>query len=99
MGRETICHMSDLNSTAYALGGKFDKEDCGFFEECTHRVEKYDMTVQGGSAAEIWYCVIDWRKVGPLIILGILLIIYIARKIRKKSSSDDIKSHSSSKHH
>ena len=82
MGKNAICDMSDEYATAHALGGRFEREDCGFFEQCSHRVEKYDMTVSpGGSVVEIWYCAIDWRKVGPLIALALLFFWYVYRKV------------------
>jgi hypothetical protein len=90
----SICDMSDVSATAFALGGRFDREDCSFFEKCDHRVEKYDMTVPGGTMVDIWYCSIDWKKVGPAI-LGVLIVIFLIYR-RIKSNVPSFRSHSSS---
>lgn len=82
----TICEMSDVSATAFALGGRFDREDCGFFEKCGHRVEKYDMTVPGGTMVDIWYCCIDWKKVGPLL-LGIVILLFLFYRRMKSATS------------
>ena len=68
-------------ATAHALGGKFEREDCGFFEKCDHRVEKYDMTVSGGAIVEIFYCSIDWKKAGPLLIALLVLLVILYRRL------------------
>lgn len=86
MPSSTVCDFSDFSGAAHALGGKFEREDCGFFEECTHRVEKYDMTIEGGSVVEIWYCTIDWRKTGPIILGVVVLMWFLYRKIKSMGS-------------
>lgn len=105
MGKESICDMTDTMATAHALGGKFEREDCGFFENCDHRVEKYDMTIPGGSMVEIFYCSIDWRKVGPLLLVLFVVLGILYRRLGKwrsgsgGSSSSSSSSHSKSRHH
>lgn len=92
---DKICDTSDEMATAAALGGKFDKENCGFFEVCDHKVEKYDMTVPGGSVVDIFYCTIDWKKTGP-VLMGILaLLMYVWFKSK---STGNLNKHKSSKH-
>jgi hypothetical protein len=78
----SICDMSDVSATAFALGGRFDREDCSFFEKCDHRVEKYDMTVPGGAMVDIWYCSIDWKKVGPMILGALILMFLLYRRVK-----------------
>lgn len=101
--KDTVCAMSDEFATAQALGGKFQREDCGFFETCDHKVEKYDMTIPGGSVVEIFYCNIDWKKVGPLLLVIMVFIVIIWRKSRGvggggSSISSSNRSDSSSAH-
>ena len=79
---QSICDYSDEQSAAYALGGTFEREDCGFFELCNHKVEKYDMTVEGGSRVDIVYCALDWKKVGPIIGVGFLFMLFVWKKSR-----------------
>jgi hypothetical protein len=65
----SICDTNDERAAAIALGGKFLREDCGFFEKCAHRVEDYDFTVSPeGHVVELWYCQIDWTRAGPLML-------------------------------
>ena len=93
MRKTAICDMSDEFATASVLGGKFEREDCGFFEECTHQVEHYDMTVSGGpTSVQIWYCAIDWKKVGPIILCFILLMWYVFRRVHQARSAGAVAS-------
>lgn len=91
---QSICDFSDEQAAAYALGGKFEREDCGFFELCNHKVEKYDMTVDGGSRVDIVYCALDWKKVGPLIVIVLLFMLFMWKKSRSLGPSSFIKSKS-----
>lgn len=90
--------MSDEMATAQALGGKFEREDCGFFELCNHKVEKYDMTIPGGSIVDIYYCAIDWKKVGPIILLMFMFFVYAWRKTRTSSKWSSISSNGNDKY-
>lgn len=80
--RSTICDTSDVMAAADALGGRFDREDCGFFEKCDHRVEKYDMTVPGGASVEIFYCSIDWKKTGPILLAVFVVMFLLYRRLK-----------------
>lgn len=85
MGR-TICSVSDELLAAKALGGRFEREDCGYFEQCSHRVERYDASVAGKETAlELYYCAIDWTKVGPLVALLVLFLAFAAYRLFKRS--------------
>lgn len=90
MRNNSICDMSDTMATAFALGGKFEREDCGFFENCDHKIEKYDMTVPGGAMVEIFYCSIDWKKVGPLIAAVLVVLFLIYRRVKSYSPTSYI---------
>ena len=95
---QSICDMSDEQSAADALGGTFEREDCGFFEVCNHKVEKYDMTVAGGSRVDIVYCAIDWKKVIPIIVVVFLFMLFAWKKSRgfgPRVPSSPFKSHKS----
>jgi hypothetical protein len=78
--KETVCDVSSVNAAALVLGGGFRREDCGFFESCSHNVEEFDGQ---GAIVELTYCAIDWYKVGPLIALFVILVLYIWYKIRR----------------
>jgi hypothetical protein len=93
----TICHVSDVNAAAVQLGGKFEREDCGFFSKCTHNVEKYDTSVPQGGYVEIMFCELDWTRVVPLLVVLLLVALWVRRKVgelpsmaaRSGSSSDE----------
>lgn len=79
----SICDTTDERGAAKALGGRFLREDCGFFETCSHRVEDYDFTLSpAGSAVEIWYCQIDWTRVGPLMVVILIALGYAYKKYK-----------------
>lgn len=86
MWQQRICDTSDDMGAAYALGGKFEREDCGWFENCDHRIEKVDMTVPGGSVVEIMYCSVDWQKVGPLALALLVFFFFLYRRMKGVSS-------------
>ena len=80
----SICDTTDERGAAQALGGKFLREDCGFFEQCAHRVEDYDFTQSAnGNAVEIWYCQIDWTKAGPVLLVVLAVLFYAYKKINE----------------
>lgn len=84
---ESVCHVQpgDEANVAAALGGKFAIEDCGFFGNCDHKVEKFDFTYSSaGNYVEIWYCSTDWTKVGGALIGGFLLLYIIYRQIKAR---------------
>ena len=76
--------MTNEYTAAHALGGRFELEACGFFEECSHKVEKYDMTANtnGPIISEVYYCALDWMKVGPLIAISIMILFFVFKKTR-----------------
>jgi hypothetical protein len=83
MGRETICSTSDTAAAAIVLGGRFDLEDCSFFETCSHRVQRYDVDASDRPlTVELRYCAIDWTKAGPLAVLVLLVLFWAYRRSR-----------------
>ncbi len=90
--------MTDEMATAMALGGRFEREDCGFFEQCSHQVEKYDMTVPGGSITTIFYCSIDWYKVGPVLAFIMFMLFLVYRRYRRNKAMEAGDYSSSSRH-
>ena len=82
----TICCVSDPNTAGALLGGKFERENCGYFSTCSHIVEKYDTVMQ--SYAEITYCEINWTTLGPLL----LIILFILYRIKKTMVMPDMSS-------
>jgi hypothetical protein len=87
MGRDTICEFSgDVEATMDAMGGKFDLEDCSFFESCSHKVTKFDTAPDGEKlAVELSYCAIDWYKLGPILAVVVLLIAWLYRRTRRSA--------------
>ena len=78
----TICAVSNPAAAAVQLGGKFDREDCGWFSKCEHPVEKYDTTIAGGGYVEIWYCEIDWLKTAPLMVAVFVVMVLFYRRLK-----------------
>lgn len=90
----TICSVSDEFAAAAALGGKFDRENCSFFETCDHTVEKHDMTVNPPTYVEISYCSLDWKKVGPSLVFGLLLFFLMYRRMSSITPSSSMSGYS-----
>ena len=82
----TICSVSDPITAGIQLGGKFEREDCGYFSSCTHVVEKYDTLAN--SYAEITYCEINWTVAGPFLFI-LLVILY---QLKKRMAMPDLSS-------
>ena len=82
----TICSVSDPNTAGAHLGGKFERENCGYFSTCSHVVEKYDTVMQ--SYAEITYCEINWTTLGPVI----LVVLFILYRLKKSMVMPDMSS-------
>lgn len=96
----TICEVSDVGAAMHQLGGKFDREDCGFFSKCTHIVEKYDATVPNGSYVQVVYCETDWMKAAPLMFVVAIILFYVWRRAKNMDfsrKSDDFHRSSSSR--
>ena len=88
----TICSVSDPITAAIHLGGKFEREDCGYFSSCTHTVEKYD--TMANSYVEVTYCEINWMVAGPFLFL-LLVILY---QMKKRMAMPDLSSWRRDKH-
>ena len=86
--KEVVCDVTNVNAASAVFGGSFRREDCGFFETCSHHVEEYNSSLNAVSpVVGISYCAVDWMKVGPLVAVIILVIVFLYMKLRRVGSS------------
>ena len=84
-----ICSINegDEKVIAYALGGTFKLESCGFFELCNKNVEKHILSTNSTDliSASWKECVINYPRVGA-VFGSVLLIIVFFIFMRRRSS-------------
>ena len=76
---ESICALAagDERAAYNAFGKPFQIEACGVFGNCDHQVEKYDFSSGGGVHVVVYYCSVDYMKVGGCVLFVIALLVVV----------------------